>query len=49
MLTMVSMKSKNLQQIHECVKISINIRQALMRQIWGHQRIIEENKVAQKN
>ena len=35
---------KDPQQIHECAKIPIKTRQALMREIWSHQRIIDETQ-----
>ena len=36
------------QQIHECTKIPIKIRQALMIQIWSHLRIIDETQGGSK-
>ena len=36
------------QQIHESVKIPIKIRQALMIQIWSHQRIMDKNQGTSK-
>ena len=39
---------KDPQQIHECAKIPIKIRQALMIQIWSHQRIMDKNQGSSK-
>ena len=35
-------------QIQECAKIPIKIRQALMIQIWSHQRIMDKNQGSSK-
>ena len=47
MLTMVGMKSKIFNK-YMSAKIPIKIRQALMRQIWSHQRIIDETQGGSK-
>ena len=44
---MVGMKSK-ISNKYMSVKITIKIRQALMRQIWSHQRIIDKNQGSSK-
>ena len=44
---MVGMKSK-ISNKYMSVKIPIKIRQALMRQIWSHQRIIDKNQGSSK-
>ena len=47
MLTVISMKTKILKKC-ECAKMQIEKRQALTRQIWGHQRIIDEKQGGSK-
>ena len=41
-------EDKDLQEKHECAKIPINIRQALMGKTWSHPRIIDETQGSSK-
>ena len=41
-------EDKDLQEIHECARIPINNKTRTHETKWSHQRIMDENKVAQK-